>query len=399
MKKLKQVPIAIVTILTAGLFVLGVVSPAHAIPNPAQQGGADGVLFFTDITDGSIYLGNIGQTQLPKSVFWQESGSKVDSVAVTETRIAWSSFTAVSGDPLFGKVLISDIALTAGTITTVAIPGNPKVTSLAADYFAERFYITTNSGDIYSISSDGTDVYLAVSGSVAGTTISNAIKDVVRGLWIDSYNSSLYFCTWGTGNVWKSSITGTTVSTPVVLKAGALTSCDGIGVDPETQQVFLAAVNPAPGAWTSMTQAGVLTTITPSASTVGGAPSSMFVSRSTQKIYFSTELNVYEMGYNGSSLVSLYSGPNTTLGIQNIAVDYGATQSTLAQVVTAAKAAQNSVAPPQSTLTSPAVPLRPTLASTGAQEYQNSWIAIAGLSAMSLGLFLLFLRMRIKPKS
>jgi LPXTG-motif cell wall-anchored protein len=125
----------------------------------------------------------------------------------------------------------------------------------------------------------------------------------------------------------------------------------------------------------------------------------MFVSRSTQKIYFSTELNVYEMGYNGSSLVSLYSGPNTTLGIQNIAVDYGATQSTLAQVVTAAKAAQNSVAPPQSTLTSPAVPLRPTLASTGAQEYQNSWIAIAGLSAMSLGLFLLFLRKRIKPKS
>jgi uncharacterized surface anchored protein len=111
------------------------------------------------------------------------------------------------------------------------------------------------------------------------------------------------------------------------------------------------------------------------------------------------------MGYNGSSLVSLYSGPNTTLGIQNIAVYYGATQSTLAQVVTAAKAAQNSVAPPQSTLTSPeaaknpAVPLRPTLASTGTQEYQNSWIAIAGLSALSVGLFLLFLRMRIKPKS
>jgi hypothetical protein len=312
----------------------------------------------------------------------------VDSVAVTETRIAWSSFTAVSGDPLFGKVLISDIALTAGTITTVAIPGNPKVSSLAADYFAERFYITTNSGDIYSISSDGTDVYLAVSGSVAGTTISNAIKDVVRGLWIDSYNSSLYFCTWGTGNVWKSSITGTTVSTPVVLKAGALTSCDGIGVDPETQQVFLAAVNPSPGAWTSMTQAGVLTTITPSASTVGGAPSSMFVSHSTQKIYFSTELNVYEMGYNGSSLVSLYSGPNTTLGIQNIAVYYGANQSTLDQVVAAAKAAQNLVVPPS-----------PTLASTGVEEYQNSWIAIVGLSALSFGLFLLFLRMRIKPKS
>jgi hypothetical protein len=114
----------------------------------------------------------------------------------------------------------------------------------------------------------------------------------------------------------------------------------------------------------------------------------MFVSRSTQKIYFSTELNVYEMGYNGSSLVSLYSGPNTTLGIQNIAVYYGANQSTLAQVVAAAKAAQNPVVPPS-----------PTLASTGVEEYQNSWIAIVGLSAMSLGLYLLSLRMRIKPKS
>jgi hypothetical protein len=99
MKKLKQVPIATVTILTAGLFVVGVGAPAHAIPNPAQQGGADGVLFFTDINDGAIYLGNIRQTQLHKSVFWQESGIKVNSVAVTETRIAWSLYTAVSGDP------------------------------------------------------------------------------------------------------------------------------------------------------------------------------------------------------------------------------------------------------------------------------------------------------------
>lgn len=109
-------------------------------------------------------------------MFWQQSGSKVDSVAVTGTLIAWSSLTSVSGDPLYGKLLISDIALTSGTITTAAIHGTPKVTSLAADYFAERFYITTNAGDIYSISSDGTDVYLALSGSVAGTTITNVIK-------------------------------------------------------------------------------------------------------------------------------------------------------------------------------------------------------------------------------
>jgi hypothetical protein len=388
MKKAQQAFSAVITFLFAGILVFAVSAPAHAVPNPAQQGGAEGVLFFTEVTDGAIYVGNIGQTQLPKTVFWQESGSKVDSVGVTETRIAWSSKTAVSGDPLFGKVLISDIALTAGTITTVAIPGNPKVTSLAADYFAERFYITTNAGDIYSISSDGTDVYLAVSGAVAGTTISDAIKDVAWGSWVDPYNSNLYFCTWGTGNVWKSTITGTTVSTPAVLKAGALTSCDGVGVDPATQQVFLAAVNPSPGAWSSMTQAGVLTTITPSPSTVGGAPSSMFVSHSTQKIYFSTELNVYEMGYNGSSLVSLYSGPNITSGIQNIAVYYGANQSTLAQVVAAAKAAQNPVVPPD-----------PALATTGVQESQNIWTAIAGLSAMSFGLYLLSLRLRIKLKS
>lgn len=394
MKKAQQAVSGVITLLIAGLFVFGVSAPAHATPNPAQQGGADGVLFFTEITDGAIYLGNIGQTQLPKTVFWQESGSKVDSVAVTETRIAWSSKTAASGDPLFGKVLISDVALTAGTVTSVAIPGNPSVTSLAADYFAERFYITTNAGDIYSISSDGTDVYLAVSGSVAGTTISNAIKDVLRGLWVDPYNSNLYFCTWGTGNVWKSSITGTTVSTPAVLKAGALTSCDGIGVDPATQQVFLAAVNPSPGAWSSMTQAGVLTTITPSPSTVGGAPSSMFVSHSTQKIYFSTELNVYEMGYNGSSLVSLYSGPNTTNGIQNIAVYYGANQGDIDQVIAAAKAAQNPVVPPVSPTSSP----DPSLASTGVQDSHNMLLGIAGLSAISLGLYLLSVRIRTRLK-
>lgn len=403
MTKFNRFKIKFLSTLTLLGILLSGTSSAFATPNANQQGGSNGVIFFTEQTDGAIYLGDISNSPATRTVFWQDPTSRVDSVAVTGTRIAWSSMNAVSGGILYSKVFITDVGLTAGTIATVTIPGNVSVKSLAADYFAERFYVTTSNGNIYSFSSDGTDLYLAVDGTAVGTTISNAIKDVIWGLSIDPYNSQLYFCNWTSGNLWKAAINGATVSTPTILKAAALTSCDGVGVDPVTQQVFLAAVNPA--SVKSVSQSGTVTSITPSSPLLGTAPSSMFVSHATQKIYFATELNVYEIGYDGSGLRALYTGTRDPLGFENLAVYYGATQSNLVQVVTAASANVNRVMAPtpspspspsssSSPSTNPSVSSTPSASTTSSSTPQATMTSLArtgneeGLTLVTAGLLL-----------
>jgi hypothetical protein len=123
----------------------------------------------TEQTDGAIYLGDFGNPPTEKTVFWQQAGSKVNMVAVTDSRIAWGAYNFGSDGPLKGKILISDVAQKAGVVTTVTIPGSPDISSISADYFGERFYATTSLGDIYSVKSDGTDLFLEFDGATDPT--------------------------------------------------------------------------------------------------------------------------------------------------------------------------------------------------------------------------------------
>ena len=238
-KPIKLLFIALLTFFAVCLSAI----PASATMNPANQGGSTGVLFFAEETDGAIYVGDFNNPPTAKSIYWQQNGSKVNLLAVTQSRIAWSSIYSNVGDQLRGKILISDVGVTAGTITTVTIPGTPDITSLSSDLFGERFYVTTSLGDIYSLKSDGTELTLAYD-AVSGSSIETAIKDVNIGAWYDSYNSAFYFCQWGSsGKTWKSTSNGAILNTPTVLNSNpAAPTCDGLGVDPYDQKVFLVTV-------------------------------------------------------------------------------------------------------------------------------------------------------------
>lgn len=242
---------------------------------------------------------------------------------MTNTRIAWGSFSATSGGELRGKIKISDIGLTARTVTTVAIPGDPAISSLSADYFGERFWITTALGDIYTFKSDGTDLVLAFDHATGDATVKNFITQVGWGAWFDSYNSNFYFCSLSSSvnRLYKVPVSGVMLSTPVVVTSANVAGCDGLGVDPTTEQVFVASYT-IPDLFTTVTNAGVVTTV-PTSAFVGSAASSMFVSHATSKIYFATEENVYEVNYDGTGLRSLYTSTHTSMGFENLAVYYG----------------------------------------------------------------------------
>lgn len=314
-----------------------------------SQGGNQGVIYFTEKNLGVIYLGEIwASTQTPQAAYWSDSASQVDTIAVTQRRIAWSSQDATSN--MAGKVKISDIGTTAGAITTVTIPTSGpavRITSLTSDLTGERFFLTTGAGDVWSISSDGLNLTKVFDGST-NAAVKNAVSSVFWGAWYDSYNSNYYFCQYGSAaKVWKARVTGATMATPAFLTNGAtpvgVNACDGLGIVPTSQQLISlkATSTPANGStpaspysWTLITSAGATTDITNFSSDNGstsmppraGAPSSMFVSSSTGKMYFATETNLYETDYaTGNNTRVLYTGT----GMQNIAVFYGTTAATV----------------------------------------------------------------------
>lgn len=65
-KKLSITLIAVLVVATSAF--MG--TAAHALPDPNAQGGADGVIFFTEATDGAIYVGDFKTSPTAKSVFW-----------------------------------------------------------------------------------------------------------------------------------------------------------------------------------------------------------------------------------------------------------------------------------------------------------------------------------------
>lgn len=303
------------------------------------QGGSDGVIYFTEKNLGVIYLGEIwATTQTPQTAYWSDSASQVDTIAVTQRRIAWSSQDPTSN--MAGKVKISDIGTSAGAITTVTIPTSGpavRINSLTSDLSGERFFLTTGAGDVWSLSSDGLTLTKVFDGST-NAAAKTAVSTVFWGAWYDSYNSNYYFCQYGSAaKVWKARVTGSTMATPTFLTNGAtpvgVDFCDGLGIDPFTQTLIsVSARSPYP--WTLITSAGVATDVTNFSSDNGttamparsGAPSSMFVSSSTGKMYFATETNLYETDYaTGNNTRVLYTGS----GMQNLAVFYGTTAATV----------------------------------------------------------------------
>ncbi len=338
------------TLLVASIPILGGgMTPANAstIPAANTQGGSEGVLYFTEPGIGTIHIGDIGATPSTASVFWEDAASKVDQVAVTQKRIAWASQNATSN--MRNQVKISNVGLVAGTITTVNIDlPSGRITSLTADPFGERFFITTSVGDIWLIPSNGVSsrrVFDGRTGADWGTDklkAKEAIEKVWWGAWFDPYNSKYYFCTltatpsFDSSRIYVASVTGTTMALPTVVRSSGsevrVQTCDGLGVNPSTQEMFALSTQSRPGMWFRVTAQGVSTRVNPrvgdSTSTGAvnsGVPSSMFVSHTTGKLYFTTESAVFESNFNGTNTRTLYTGAD----LQNLAVYYGASLSTI----------------------------------------------------------------------
>lgn len=385
MFSIKKVAISITLLVS---YTLSLTSAAFAAaPDPNVQGGAHGVMYITESTDGAIYVGDFESSPTAKTVFWQQAGTNVDEVAVTQSRIAWTSKNINS--PLRSKIYISKVGTTAGTITTVTIPGNVVVVGLGADYFNERFYAATSDGKLYSVNGDGTDLNLALTHA--------PLANVSWGMWVDSYNSRIYYCEWNniqgqTTNkgLWSASFSGASVSAPQNLVANFMTSCDGLGVDPVTQKVFAAGSNGVWATYDGSTAAPLSIPDVVSGARTDGAPSSMFVSHSTGKIYFTTEQHVYEVDYAGNSglrvLYTNVAGRNSQ-GFENLAVFYGQTLATIdaVQLVTP-PLSSTATSAPSAGQASAATVGAPTLAKTGLfAEYQ----AMAAVSLMLTGAVLL----------
>lgn len=291
-------------------------STPAAFATPTSQGGTDGVLFMSEATDGTIYVGDILNPTTAKTVFWHADDSSVDEVAVTETRIGWASYLAAGAGPLANKVFISDLGTTAGTITEATLPDAGRVTALAADLQGERFY-ATQGNKIYAIDSDGSSVVVALTDA--------SVSGVTWGLWADGYNHRLYYC--ANSNLYGADLNNDgTASNLTTIFTGTNPSCDGMGIDPVAERMYMASYNSSPKfSWANADGSGSVTEIVPTDPMVGGAPSSMFVSHDTHKIYFATEPNVYEINFDGTGLRLLYSGTHNSWGFENIAVAYGVT--------------------------------------------------------------------------
>jgi LPXTG-motif cell wall-anchored protein len=303
--------------LTASVFIVAVSSLAvsgAAIATPTSQGGPDGVLFMSEASDGTIYVGDFLNPPTAKSEFWHSSGSMVDEVAVTATRIGWSSY--MGSAELTGKVLIANLGTTAGTVTTVDVPGTGGITGLAASVQDERFYAVRND-KIYMIPSDGSAATLALTDS--------SLSGVVWGLWADGYNQRVYWCS--AGDIHSADMNGDgTLTNSTLLFTDTNPDCDGIGIDPVDGRLYMASYNSSPRFSSANADGtGSVTEITATDVPAGGAPSSMFVNHDSGTIYLATESNVYEMDFDGSNVRSLYTGTHGGAGFENLAVAYGAT--------------------------------------------------------------------------
>lgn len=302
---------ALVSVLT--LLVFAGSSSAHAV-RPTSQGGSDGVLFMTESTDGAIYIGDIQNPVAPKTTFWVDPLSLVSNVSVTETRIGWGSIAGSSS--ILGKVFIADINLTAGAIVEVEVPGTGGILALGASIQDETFYAIRND-KIYVIPSAGGSPILALTDA--------SLASVEWGLWVDGYNQKAYWCSQS--NLYGAAMNGDgTLSNLTTIFTGTNPTCDGLGVDPVTERLYMASYSSAPRfSWANADGSGSVTEIFAPGVPAGGAPSSMFVSHDTGKIYMARENEVYELNFDGTDVRSLYTGLHGSNGFQNLAVAYGRT--------------------------------------------------------------------------
>lgn len=323
--------IRFISATAAAILALGFGGSAANAVAPTSQGSAEGVLYVAEITDNTVYIGDIGNPATALTAFWSLADSKVDQVAVTSGYVAWASGDDTSS--ISNKVLIAPIGLTAANIVTVDLPGasTDYVTGLAADATGTLIYASV--GDtIYAIN--------ATTGTYVTSYTDSSVSDISWGLWVDGYNDRVYYCDaqGNTGDVYGGNLSGTGVaSSVVVIHAEVNGSCDGIGNDPVTGRVYIASydastftVDPMIFAWMNGDGSGTPTEIALPNAASYVLPSSMYVSHDTGKIFWAEEGYVREMNFDGSGLRTLYTGTHPVSGgFENLAVTFGTTLSDL----------------------------------------------------------------------
>ena len=309
----------------AALLALGFGGSAANAVAPTSQGSADGVLYVAEITDNTVYIGDIGNPTSPIGTFWFRAGSLVDQVAVTQNHVAWAAGDDTS--TIANKVLIAPIGLEAENTVTVDMPGTDRVSGLAADATGNLIYASV--GDtIYAIN--------ATTGNYVTSHTNDSVSDISWGLWVDGYNDRIYYCDamGSTGDVYGGNLSGTGVASGVtVIHAAVNDNCDGIGNDPVTGRVYTASyaassynVEPMIFAWMNGDGTGTPTEIAVPSAESYALPSSMYISHDTGKIFWSEEGYVREMNLDGSGMRTLYTGSHSSSGgFQNLAITFGTT--------------------------------------------------------------------------
>ncbi|MEY3278790.1 MAG: hypothetical protein RLZZ426_1276, partial [Actinomycetota bacterium] len=296
---------------------VSILSPAHAA---SSQGGTAGRIFTSNMSHGAVYTGDFATPVGVETIFWQEAGSEVDSVASTLTRIAWSGDQGGVPDSsaLKNKVLIADVALTAGAITEVSFTAG--ISALTSDPANERFYATVGA-ELWAFDSDGTDKTLVY------TAQNDEFADIGWGLAVDGVNhkayigsgSYLYSLDLGSNNVTGSNLV------ELYIEFGGI---DGVAVDAPNNHIYLANYDGEPGIFrANLDGSGSKTTLFATVPVEGGAdgvaPSGVILNSQLGKMYFTVEQGVYESNLDGTGLRNLYYRGQTSSGYETIAIAFG----------------------------------------------------------------------------
>ena len=292
------------------LMLTGLASSANA------QGSATGLVFISHMTDGAVWVGDIGANPEAHSVFWQAAGSAIDQVAVTDTMVAWSS--AYTEDTQYqNRVYLAPIARTAENVVTVTF--NANIQALASDQAGEIFFVMSD-GIIYKLNSDGT-------GKVAVVTDLDNLPDSAWALAFDPTRHILYAGIDTAGKIMKYQLDNSNLNGDggtVVYEDATAENSDGLFIDPVANKLTWSAYGFNQGI-RSVNADGTDYSFILDSSSIGNAPSGMVISNSTSKMYFTVESGLIETDLTGGNVRTLYTSGVTEQGFQGFAIAFGIT--------------------------------------------------------------------------
>ncbi len=295
---------------TFALMLTGLAGSANA------QGSATGLVFMSHMTDGAVWVGDIGANPAAHSVFWQAAGSAIDQVAVTDTMVAWSS--AFTEDTQYqNRVFLAPIGRTAENVVTVTFPY--LVQGLASDQTGEKFFVLSD-GKIFILNSDGT----------GKTEIVSDQSNLIGSYWalaIDTTNHKIYATNDENGELFVYQLDSNNMngdSGTLLLQVETLINSDGLWIDTPGNRIVWTGYNDNYGVH-QVNLDGSNYQYVVDTSSIGTAPTGMIISNSTSKMYFTVEEKMIETDLSGNNPRVLYESGYNSSGFEGFAIAFGIT--------------------------------------------------------------------------